>query len=256
MDEQKKGIVVLQTCMDCRQTEEIIGMFLEGKLKPDDIVVRDAGVNPAKMPHTIEQLKQKYSITKVINKPHTDCGAMKTVIALRKDGVGPEDEAISHLLSDQFAGLDFKDNGELEAYNEKLQAKMTSSCYGTKNVDSELEVITRKPPEEEHTLVISNPVRAGDYARVIGKALMTGDKLGNCYAIHGLEADVGTDIELAVARLHIHRLVFVALPGEREKATWERMKNVVHALAVKGYYVDAGVASFEKGAVRDRLRSS
>src|SRR5208337_4271544 len=112
MSELKEDIAVYWSCMDARGTRDIIDRVRKGKLKPNDRIVRNAGVNPRKMPYTIANLQEGYNIVKVISMPHTGddtefgCGAIKTVIALRKEGIKTRsDQRISDLLADQFEGM-------------------------------------------------------------------------------------------------------------------------------------------------------
>jgi hypothetical protein len=235
MSDKREEISIDWSCMDCRATKDIIDRVRKGKLKPDDRIVRDAGVNPEKMPYTIADLGRSYRIVKVMSRPHTGddtefgCGAMKTVIALGDGIKSASDLRFSHLLADQFKGMNFGDSRTLEKLNAELQAKAMCDCFGTDNVESELMHITWPAPHKEHTLVISNPPRAGDYESILDAA---GDEPDNCYCIHGLQEDVGTDIELAVKRLHIHRLVFVALPEEPRAIAETRMRNTINELRV------------------------
>ncbi|VVB77099.1 Uncharacterised protein [uncultured archaeon] len=219
--EDRKHISIFQSCMDCRMNKRILDMIDKGELKQDDVIVRGAGLISQLRHNTYRFLMDKYVIDKVINRPHTDCGAMKTIMDNKKNGIWPGDENLAE-LSRPFNSMSFRDSDELERFNDLYQKALTQNCFGLGTaVESEMVEFHEQPSKHKHVLIVSNPISVHDY---YGLFDAVGESIGDCYCVHKVKED-SASIDLSIKRLNICNIVFVALPDEKIGVAAKRMER-------------------------------
>ena len=140
-------------CMDRR-----FNKYIEEKY-PDMFVIRNAGANINPIIAEIRKAVRDNAIKEIKVFTHNDCGAMKKVMSVLKDGKQAEEELASSLVG-QFNGISFSSAEELENENTKLQLNALKREFPELKVSAELldtKSIANNDKKLEHVLIIASP---------------------------------------------------------------------------------------------------
>ncbi len=188
-------------CMDRR-----FNKYIEEKY-PDMFVIRNAGANINPIIAEIRKAVRDNGIKEIKVFTHNDCGAMKKVMSVLKDGKQAEEELASSLVS-QFNGMSFSSAEELENENTKLQLNALKREFPELKVSAELldtKSIVNNDKKLEHVLIIASPGKP-NYSEVFENEGL--DPL-QCYVIQSQIDASMPDIRLAVKDLDAKNVIIV-----------------------------------------------
>ena len=173
----------------------------------DMFVMRNAGANIKPIIAEIRKAVRENSVKEITVFTHNDCGAMKKVMGVLKEGKGAEEELASSLIS-QFKGVSFSSEDELENENTKLQLNALRREFPELKVNAQLldtKTIEKNGKELGHVLIIASPGKP-NYSRVFE---IEGLDPLQCYIVQS-QIDVSMpDIRLAVNDLKAKNVIIV-----------------------------------------------
>jgi hypothetical protein len=180
---------IIISCMD-RRLHGKLDAFNDG----ETFFLRNAGANVFGLKETLRQLVNSNNISAIKVMPHTDCGAMKLVSSVIKDGAKVDAE-IDKMLVEQFKHMKFSSRDELERANLEIQLKHLKDMFPGINVAGDLidiKDIEDKAKGHSHVLYIAKP-STKPYSEIIEENPF------NTYVVQALSREeLYPDIKIAV----------------------------------------------------------
>ena len=142
---------VVISCMDYRLTEEVMREVKEGTL-----VFRNAGANVAGLEGELRLLRD---VDEVIYMPHSDCAAMKLVLAVLQGRDRLEKREYDHLVK-QFEGRNYGSLEELERENALQGLRRLMEIFPNARITLRFIDVSRiRWPERKAKVCITTPDR-------------------------------------------------------------------------------------------------